>query len=184
MAARTPDFRGSCASGHPFEGALSGAAGPIVGPRSRAHPGAPWWRHTPPVPRKGGNQRVAAGSFDAVLVRRPGPWRTGRSRRPAPPVPSVIAGPGRSSSGSSSLPSTGPPSPNPISCPTTPRTGNLPATFSTAIRGPTSGRRSTSQWFRNLAVDPDPAVWLGGRVRPANASVHRGPVSLAVLELA
>ena len=44
--------------------------------------------------------------------------------------------------------------------------------------------RSTSQWFRNLAVDPDPAVWLGGRVRPAGASVKRGPVSLAVLELA
>ena len=43
--------------------------------------------------------------------------------------------------------------------------------------------RSTSQWFRNLAVDPDPAVWLGGRVRPADASVKRGPVSLAVLEL-
>ena len=44
--------------------------------------------------------------------------------------------------------------------------------------------RSTSQWFRNLAVDPDPAVWLGGQARPADASVRPGPVSLAVLELA
>ncbi len=42
----------------------------------------------------------------------------------------------------------------------------------------------TCRWFRNLAVDPDPAVWLGGRVRPADASVKRGPVSLAALELA
>jgi hypothetical protein len=43
--------------------------------------------------------------------------------------------------------------------------------------------RSDSQWVRNLAVDPEPAVWVGGRPRPADATVKRGPVNLAVLEL-
>jgi deazaflavin-dependent oxidoreductase (nitroreductase family) len=43
--------------------------------------------------------------------------------------------------------------------------------------------RSDSQWVRNLAVDPEPAVWVGGRARPADATVKRGPVNVAVLEL-
>ncbi|MFZ4517686.1 MAG: nitroreductase/quinone reductase family protein [Microthrixaceae bacterium] len=43
--------------------------------------------------------------------------------------------------------------------------------------------RTDSQWFRNLAVDPDPAVWLCGSLRPAGATVRTGPVRLALLEL-
>ena len=43
--------------------------------------------------------------------------------------------------------------------------------------------RSDSQWVRNLAVDPDPAVWLGGRPRLAEATVRRGPLNVAVLDL-
>ena len=43
--------------------------------------------------------------------------------------------------------------------------------------------RSDSQWVRNLAVDPEPAVWVGGRARPAEATVRRGPLNVAVLDL-
>ena len=43
--------------------------------------------------------------------------------------------------------------------------------------------RSNSQWFRNLAVDPDPAVWLHGSPRPADATVRTGPFNMAVLDL-
>lgn len=43
--------------------------------------------------------------------------------------------------------------------------------------------RPTSQWIRNLAADPEPEVWLGGKRRPANATVRTGAVGLAVLDL-
>ena len=43
--------------------------------------------------------------------------------------------------------------------------------------------RPTSQWFRNLAVDQAPEVWVDGKVRPAEAKVRTGPFNLAVLEL-
>ncbi len=43
--------------------------------------------------------------------------------------------------------------------------------------------RPTSHWFKNLAVDPAPEVWVDGKVRPADARVRRGPFNLAVLDL-
>ncbi|MFM7063571.1 MAG: nitroreductase/quinone reductase family protein [Actinomycetes bacterium] len=43
--------------------------------------------------------------------------------------------------------------------------------------------RPTSHWFKNLAVDPAPEVWLKGKVRPAEATVRTGPFNLAVLDL-
>jgi len=43
--------------------------------------------------------------------------------------------------------------------------------------------RPTSHWFKNLAVDPAPEVWVDGKVRPADATVRRGPFNLAVLDL-
>jgi hypothetical protein len=61
---------------------------PLSGPRQST----PWRRRSPPVPRKDGDQRVAAVSFDAVLARRPGPRRTGRSRQPAGPPGSFFPG--------------------------------------------------------------------------------------------
>ena len=39
--------------------------------------------------------------------------------------------------------------------------------------------RSSSHWMRNLEVDGDAGVWLCGRRRDAEATVRRGPVSVA-----
>ncbi len=41
--------------------------------------------------------------------------------------------------------------------------------------------RGNSQWVRNLEQDDSPAVWVGGRRRPASAVVDIGPVSRATL---
>lgn len=43
--------------------------------------------------------------------------------------------------------------------------------------------RSGSQWFRNLESEPQADVWLGGRKRPATATVRRGPFDVARLAL-
>ena len=43
--------------------------------------------------------------------------------------------------------------------------------------------RPTSQVFKNLSVDPAPAVGVDGKVRPADAKVRTGPFNLAVLDL-
>ena len=43
--------------------------------------------------------------------------------------------------------------------------------------------RHDSQWIRNLEVDPNAAVWLGGRSRPAVANVRRGPLNTVRLDL-
>ncbi|MBK9178660.1 MAG: nitroreductase family deazaflavin-dependent oxidoreductase [Acidimicrobiales bacterium] len=43
--------------------------------------------------------------------------------------------------------------------------------------------RSDSQWIANLEATPQARVWIGGRARPASATVRRGPVNVAVLHL-
>ena len=43
--------------------------------------------------------------------------------------------------------------------------------------------RTDSQWVRNLESDASARVWLGGRARPARASVNRGPLNLVRLDL-
>jgi len=43
--------------------------------------------------------------------------------------------------------------------------------------------RGNSQWIRNLEAGGDAAVWLWGRRRAADATVCRGPVSLASFTL-
>ena len=43
--------------------------------------------------------------------------------------------------------------------------------------------RSDSQWLRNIEADPDVAVWLLGRRRPATADVTRGPLNTVRLHL-
>jgi hypothetical protein len=43
--------------------------------------------------------------------------------------------------------------------------------------------RADSQWVRNLESDASARVWLGGRARPARASVHRGPLNIVRLDL-
>jgi len=43
--------------------------------------------------------------------------------------------------------------------------------------------RSDSQWLRNLEADPNAAIWLGGQRRTATASVSRGPLNAARLDL-
>lgn len=43
--------------------------------------------------------------------------------------------------------------------------------------------RSRSQWIRNLEADPAAGVWLWGRRRDADATVRRGPVSVAAFDL-
>ncbi len=44
-----------------------------------------------------------------------------------------------------------------------------------------STARSRSQWVRNLEVEPQAEVWLGGRKRSVTATVERGPFSAARL---
>ncbi len=43
--------------------------------------------------------------------------------------------------------------------------------------------RSDSQWVRNIEAGGDVAVWIGGRKRPATASVRRGPLNRVQLSL-
>ena len=44
--------------------------------------------------------------------------------------------------------------------------------------------RSDSHWFANLEADPDVRVQLFGDDRPAVASSYRGPLNVAILDLA
>ncbi len=43
--------------------------------------------------------------------------------------------------------------------------------------------RPDSHWIANLEATPEARVWLGGRARPARATVRRGPMNVAVLHL-
>ena len=43
--------------------------------------------------------------------------------------------------------------------------------------------RSNSHWVRNLEADGDAGVWLCGRRRDAEATVRRGPLSVASFAL-
>ena len=43
--------------------------------------------------------------------------------------------------------------------------------------------RADSQWVRNIEAGGDVAVWVGGRKRPATASVRRGPLNRVRLAL-
>lgn len=43
--------------------------------------------------------------------------------------------------------------------------------------------RPDSHWFANLEADPAATVELAGDSRPARASLRRGPLNVAVLEL-
>ena len=44
--------------------------------------------------------------------------------------------------------------------------------------------RSDSQWFANLEADDAARVQLGGRFRDASAQLRRGPLNVAVLDVA
>ncbi len=43
--------------------------------------------------------------------------------------------------------------------------------------------RSESHWVRNLEADGDAGVWLWGRRRDADATIRRGPLSVASFAL-
>ena len=43
--------------------------------------------------------------------------------------------------------------------------------------------RDDSQWFANLEADPDATVRLYGKDRAATATLRRGPLNVAVLDL-
>ncbi len=47
----------------------------------------------------------------------------------------------------------------------------------------TSTVRGSSQWLRNLDANESAHVWLNGRKQPATATIRRGPLSVATLQV-